>query len=182
MFKRKYRLKRVKLACYNKNRFKREAVLFRRFPLKSDFLDESRSHHTHQQANTHADPAADTMPCAAGRRCQGVPDARPAWLHESQMQRSLRAVPPCQLWCGGPVWRSEMHRICDLPRHRDIRSGVWEYYPISLTIQYYIGPDFRKKMPRWNLPLLNRSRYGIVYRYLDGAYRISARSWSTLTT
>ena len=80
MFKRKnrkYRFKRVKLACHDQNRFKRELVVFRRFSLKSNYSEESRSHHTHQQASTHTHTAADTMPCAAGSRCQAVPDHTP---------------------------------------------------------------------------------------------------------
>ena len=104
MFKRKYRFKRIKLAWHHQNRFKRKSVLFLRFFLKSNIW---KSH----VAITHT--AADTMPCAAGRRC-AVPDDTPGPPRFTNHQ--CRGV--CGRYLHGncgvvdPRGTSEMHRIC----------------------------------------------------------------------
>ena len=59
------------LACHTQNRFKRDFGIFLRDYLKSN---PWKSHEASTHINTHA--AADTMPCAAGKRCT-QPDDTP---------------------------------------------------------------------------------------------------------
>ena len=110
MFERKYRFKRVKPAWHHQNRFKGKLVLFLRFSLKSNFW---KSHAAITHINTRTHTAADTMPCAAGRRC-AVPDDTPGPPRFTNHQ--CRGV--CGQYLHGncgvvdPRGTSEIHRIC----------------------------------------------------------------------